>query len=165
MNDPRLPSGQGMPQPAQPLRPQPAVPIQPKPVSPGGLPKPGLPPTMPAPQPIDSEPIALIEEEAAAATAIPGGAAVPAKSKIKLGPQITSKHHDWKRQPFANGEGICRVKSFHGKYSDQGLEHMDDVINEWLDGHPGIEIKFITSTVGVFEGKIREPALVLNVWY
>lgn len=162
MNDPRLPSGQGAPQPAQPLRPQPAVPLPPRPIMPGGLPKPGLPPTMPPPPQVDSEPIALIEEESAP---VQGTPAASPKSKIKFGPQVASKHHDWKRQPFANGEGACRVKSFHGKYSDQGIEHMDDLINEWLDSHPGIEIKFVTSTVGVFEGKIREPALVLNLWY
>jgi hypothetical protein len=57
------------------------------------------------------------------------------------------------------------VKTFHGKYSDQGMEHLDDVINEWLDNHPEVEVKFVTSTVNVFEGKIREPALVLNLWY
>jgi hypothetical protein len=39
------------------------------------------------------------------------------------------------------------------------------MINEWLDDHPEIEVKFVTQTVHVFEGKIREPALVMNVWY
>ena len=57
------------------------------------------------------------------------------------------------------------MKSFHGKYSDQGLQYLDDAVNEWLDAHPDVEVKFVTSTVGVFEGKIREPALVLNLWY
>jgi hypothetical protein len=42
---------------------------------------------------------------------------------------------------------------------------MDDKINEWLDGHPEIEIKNVTSTVGLYDGKIKEPALILNVWY
>ena len=35
----------------------------------------------------------------------------------------------------------------------------------WLDAHPEVEVKFVTSTVGIFEGKMREPALILNLWY
>ena len=42
---------------------------------------------------------------------------------------------------------------------------MDDKINEWLDAHPEIEVKFVTTAVGPYEGKIKEPALVMNVWY
>jgi len=92
--------------------------------------------------------------------------AAPLKSKIKaFGPEYAKKEHAWKRTPHRDGKGAIRVKSFHGKYSDQGMEHLDDVINEWLDNHPEVEVKFVTSTVNVFEGKIREPALVLNVWY
>jgi hypothetical protein len=75
------------------------------------------------------------------------------------------RHHDWKRVPTNSGQGPVRMKSFHGKYSDQGLAYLDDAVNEWLDNHPEVEVKFVTSTVGLFEGKMREPALVLNVWY
>lgn len=89
----------------------------------------------------------------------------PPKQIIKFGPEIHHKHHDWKRKPVINGNGACRVKSFRGKYSDQGLEHLDDTINEWLDANPDVEVKFVTSTVDLFEGKTREPALVLNLWY
>lgn len=105
--------------------------------------------------PID-EPIALVDDTTA----------VSAAKKIKqIGAQWQHKQHEWKRTPHATGRGAIRVRSFHGKYSDQGLEHLDDMINEWIDEHPEVEIKFVTSTVGVFEGKIREPALVLNLWY
>lgn len=87
-------------------------------------------------------------------------------SKIKaFGVDAEKRKEDWKRKSHVHGTGVCRMRSFHGKYSDQGLAHMDDIINEWLDTHPDVEVKFVTSTVGVFEGKIREPALVLNVWY
>ena len=119
------------------------------------------------------DPIELVEDEVEPSP-MPNvvGAAGPAtaspavtKSKIKFGAEIVRREHQWKRQPHASGQGVCRVKSFHGKYSDQGLEHMDDMINEWLDAHPEVEVKFVTSTVNVFEGKIREPALVLNLWY
>ena len=45
------------------------------------------------------------------------------------------------------------------------MEYLDNAINEWLDANPDIEVKFVTPVVNVFEGKIRENALVLNVWY
>jgi hypothetical protein len=98
--------------------------------------------------------------------ALVDGAAQQTTSKIKaFGVDAERRRDDWKRKAHVGGTGVCRVRSFHGKYSDSGLAHMDDMINEWLDSHPDVEVKFITSTVGVFEGKIREPALVLNVWY
>lgn len=75
------------------------------------------------------------------------------------------RNHDWKRHTKAPGTGAVRVRTFHCKFSEQGTDFLDNQINEWLDSHPEVEIKFVTSTVGVFEGKIREPALVLNLWY
>jgi hypothetical protein len=116
------------------------------------------------PQPAADEPIAL-DEELAELDEAPKSAGNPVASKIKFGPDIGHKKHDWKRKPHVTGTGAIRVKSFHAKYSEQGVEHLDDMINEWLDDHPEIEVKFVTQTVHVFEGKIREPALVMNVWY
>ena len=116
------------------------------------------------------EPISLIEEETPAPAGAPHhapapGAPPPSKKILAFGGDVTHKKHDWKRQPFKSGTGAIRVKSFHGKYSEQGLEYLDNAINEWLDANPEIEVKFVTPTVMVFEGKIRENALVLNVWY
>jgi hypothetical protein len=45
------------------------------------------------------------------------------------------------------------------------LEYLDNAVNEWLDANPDVEVKFVTPTVMTFEGKIREAALVLNIWY
>jgi hypothetical protein len=45
------------------------------------------------------------------------------------------------------------------------MEFLDDTINVWLDAHPDIEVKFVTSTVGMYEGKFKDLALILNVWY
>jgi len=108
----------------------------------------------------DLEPISLVGEDDAPAAA-------PATSKIRaLGVGLqTPRESKYKRQPHATGHGAVRVRSFHGRMSDEGLQFLDDKINEWLDSHPEIEVKFVTSTIGQFEGKIREPALVLNVWY
>ncbi len=119
---------------------------------------PGPRPVQPArPIPVqDTSPIGLITEPAT-----PSG-----ESKIKALSSAGSVRKDqYKRTPYVNGTGVCRVRTFHGKLSDQGLEYLDNAINEWLDNHPEVEVKFVTSSVGVFEGKMREPALVLNLWY
>jgi hypothetical protein len=106
----------------------------------------------------DLDPIELIDESEAPQETT--------ARKIKaFGPESVRHDHTSKRKPNANGTGASHVRSFHGKYSDQGLEYLDHAINEWLDAHMEVEVKFVTSTVGVFEGKIREPALVLNLWY
>jgi len=122
-------------------------------------------PTMPRPtSTVADDSIALVEEEnVPVLEETPKAAVIP--SKIKFGPTTAHKQHEWKRKPVVNGTGACRLKSFHAKYSDQGVEHLDDLVNEWLDEHPEIEVKFSTTTVHVFEGKIREPAIVMNVWY
>jgi hypothetical protein len=161
MQDPRNPTGQPNVQPG--LRP--AVQAAPS-IRPPGPPQPGTRPPSPAsPLPIgqvEEEPIALVDDDVA-----PPSATEEFTKKIKaLGEAgLHKKHHDWKRKPLQTGFGAVRVRSFHGKYSDQGLQYLDDAINEWLDANPEVEVKFVTSTVGVFEGKIREPALVLNLWY
>ena len=163
---------QGTPRPAiapahpQGLRP----PVQGQPAirqpmgAPAHQPQPPRPAGAAAPRPASDDAIALVEE----LTEVEGGAisSAPAPaSKIKFGPDISHKKHEWKRKPHVTGSGACRMKSFHAKYSDQGLEHLDDAVNEWLDEHTEVEVKFVTTTVHVFEGKIREPAIVMNVWY
>jgi hypothetical protein len=67
--------------------------------------------------------------------------------------------------PTSTGTGACRVRTFHGKLSDQGLDYIDEAINQWLDDHPEIDIKFVTTNVGMFDGKFKDIALVVNVWY
>lgn len=113
------------------------------------------------------EPLSLIEDEAhaPAPAAVPHGAPPPSKKIMAFGTDVQHKKHNWKRQTTKDGKGAIRMKSFHSKYSEQGLEYLDNAINEWLDSNPDIEVKFVTPTVFTFEGKIREPALVLNIWY
>ena len=89
----------------------------------------------------------------------------PAPKKITFGAENIHRTHQWKRKPNVNGQGACRVKTFHGKCSDQGLEYLDDAVNVWLDEHPEIEVKFVQSNVGMFDGKFKDFALIVNVWY
>ena len=77
-------------------------------------------------------------------------------------------HHkdtDFKRPVSRPDEPATRCRTFHGKLTDAGLSHMDEIINEWLDSHPDLFIKSCTSTVGVFEGKSKEPHLLVTVFY
>jgi hypothetical protein len=125
-------------------------------IAPGGqrvVPTASAPPTE-----AELEPIGLVDE---------GQADGPAKTITAVG-GITStsvRKSNWRRQPNLTHTGAVRLRTFHGKLSREGLEYLDNQVNEWLDAHPDVEIKNVTSTVGTFEGKIRELALVLNIWY
>jgi hypothetical protein len=130
------------------------------------IPRPGggstINPAVHVPKPQEEDAIALVEEDDNDETA---AGAVAAPSKIRFGADIVHKKHEWKRQLKEGGAGACRVRTFHGKLSDQGLEYIDDAINVWLDDHPEIDIKFVTTNVGLFDGKFKDLALIVNVWY
>jgi hypothetical protein len=110
---------------------------------------------------VDLEPISLVDDAPTAPTQVP----LASKIKFGAGVNFAGNNQSFKRKPFTTGQGAVRVRSFHGRLSDEGLCFMDDKINEWLDQHPEIEVKFVTTNIGQFEGKIREPALVVNVWF
>ena len=184
------PAGTGAP-PAAPRRIEPPPPHAVPPL-PGGL-RQGAPP--PAP-PADNDLINLEEEDtipledgpsAPAAPAAPRLAAIgtagasvsagstaggsvqgfanPSKIKVNTG---GDKHTytKFKRQSHVSGTGACRCRSFHGRLSDDGLAFMDDKINEWLDNHPDVEVKFTNCFVGPLEGKVTgEQGLIVVLWY
>jgi hypothetical protein len=186
------PHGTAAPRPAgvQPLRP-PAAPIAP--AQPQRLPQQGnhgtgagqpLPSRIPAIPgvvhrampaiPVDGadELINLEDEDTAspAPAARPGGIAqsqISAPSKIKFA-SGGDKHAytKFKRQTQVTGHGASRIRSFHGRLSDDGLAFMDDKINEWLDNHPEIEVKLVNTIVGPLEGKVTgEQGLIVTIWY
>ena len=109
-------------------------------------------------------------------TATPGGAGGGAGengeasgSKIRtfeqrLGGGQAQGEAGWKRKARACGTGAVHVKSFHCKLTGDSLEFLDQQINDWLDAHPGCDVKNVTTTVGEWSGKLREPALIVNVW-
>jgi hypothetical protein len=75
------------------------------------------------------------------------------------------RHDDkWGRTPNQTGQGAIHVKTFHSKITEDALAYMDQTINEWLDEHPEYEVKFVSSTVGILSGKLKEPALLCQVW-
>ncbi len=73
---------------------------------------------------------------------------------------------NWKRtpQPTGTNRGAVHVKSFHCKLTGDSLEFLDNQINDWLDAHPEYEVKMVTTSVGEWTGKMKEPALIVNVW-
>ncbi len=101
-----------------------------------------------------------------AAEGTPGGAAA-APTKIRSFAQALGggRHEDnWSRSPNSNGTGAIHVKSFHCKLTGDSLEFLDQQVNEWLDAHPQYEVKFVTSAVGEWTGKLKEPNLIVMVW-
>jgi hypothetical protein len=160
-----LQRGPQVPHPPQHGQPQQRVGVPPM------IQQPRVAPGVPPARPIEDwdphrDSIALDDDEPAPAA----GNVVPS-SKIRLqGLGLSSgigagPATQFKRKTHASGTGACRVRSFHGRLSDEGLAFMDGKINEWLDGHPEIEIKTVTTTVGMYDGKIKEEALVVNIWY
>ena len=156
-------------------RPVPPVPQGHRPPPPPqGLPKVAPMPVQPVRQNRDDlEPLTLVDEIAASPVAPAGapaaapGTAAPFVSKIKSFSVAQDRAHMTKftRPTTVTGRGASRLRTFHGRLSDEGLAYLDDKVNEWLDTHPDIEVKFCTTTVGQYDGKIKEPALIVNVWY
>ena len=88
-------------------------------------------------------------------------------SKIKtFQQQLGSKRHEdeWNRTPNVTGAGAIHVKSFHCKLTGDSLAFLDQQINEWLDAHPQYEVKMVTTSIGTWTGKLKEPNLIVNVW-
>lgn len=73
-------------------------------------------------------------------------------------------HADWKRKPSKTGEGATHMRTFVCKLRLDAIEHVDDQINEWLDENPDLEVKQVTSSIGVLTGKLKEEAMFITVW-
>ena len=86
------------------------------------------------------------------------------KRKIQaFGP--TSRHEEkWNRTPNTTGQGAIHVKTFVSKLRLDAIDHLDQVINEWLDANPQYEVKLVTTSIGELVGKTREQALFMSVW-
>ena len=69
------------------------------------------------------------------------------------------------KRPFnVTGKGATRARTFHSKLNDATLALMDKAVNEWVD-ESGVEIKHVSSCIGIFEGKKPEPHVILTVLY
>ncbi len=121
--------------------------------------EPGFSPTKPAApatgvSQTDLDPLPVAESVAHA----PGAKKITAFGKAR-------RHEDrWSRTPNTTGQGAIHVCTFHSKLTVDALTYMDQMINEWLDAHPQYEVKFVSSTVGIVTGKLKEPNLICQVW-
>jgi hypothetical protein len=138
----------------QPQRPAPAQ------RPPGSAPRPPA-----APASASTVPPIEIDDPDLAPVQVAAPTGDPDRKVIRAFDAGKKRHEDqWARTPNATGTGAIHVKTFHGKLTDDALVYMDQQINEWLDAHPQYEVKFVTSTIGEYSGKTREPQLVCQVW-
>ena len=107
----------------------------------------------PAPKP--QETAVPLEEVSHGPSSAPPTAATP--------PAPAQQFH--RLPPRPDAKGASRIRIFHARMSDGAVGHLDQQVNEWLDRHPEIELKFATTTVGTWEGKHAEPNLILTVFY
>lgn len=108
--------------------------------------------------PLDDALEATSEELASHQTAhgLSGTSAMPA---IREGPT------QFQRPLNKTGTGATRCRTFHCKLSEEGVRRLDEQINEFCEMNPDVEIKFTTSTVGIWTGKHAEPNLIVTVFY
>lgn len=83
------------------------------------------------------------------------------------GSTLGGAHHEGslKRPISGPQDAATRVRTFHCKLTDAGLANLDDIINEWLDSHTEVYIKSVTSSIGTFESKKKEPHLFICLFY
>lgn len=120
-----------------------------------------IPPVHEGEKDIADEPVALIEESA---ERVAGTSLI---RSFSTGSTLAGSHDDtrYKRPLAAANLPATRVRTFHGKLTEAGVAHMDEQINDWLEEHPDIFIKNTTSSIGMFEGKTKEPHVVLTLFY
>lgn len=94
------------------------------------------------------------------------GSSIIGSSKIRAieKPLAGSGEESWTRAPTKTGRGATHVRTFHSKLNDDSLRYLDAQINEWLDHHPEYEVKFVSTSIGEFTGKIKEPHMIAMVW-
>ena len=81
------------------------------------------------------------------------------------GLSLAREESSFKRPLRKTGKGATRVRTFHTKMSDNAMHYLDGLINDWLDEHEDIEVKFSNTIVGIVEGKKAEPHLIVTIWY
>ena len=75
-----------------------------------------------------------------------------------------SEETEWVQRPNTTGTDAKHLRTFHSKLTDDALIYLDTQVNEWLDEHPEYEVKIVSTTIGTFTGKTKEPHLICQVW-
>ncbi|MBK9128129.1 MAG: hypothetical protein IPM13_10050 [Phycisphaerales bacterium] len=120
------------------------------------------------------DPIELVpEEETSTVPGLVGGVKYDTKpTAIKSfgggpgGMTAGSLHEARLKRPLdPAADTATRCRTFHCKLADAAFAHMNDQINDWVDAHEDVRIKFVTSCIGVVEGKHADPHLIVTVFY
>ena len=111
------------------------------------------------------DPISLdddISPSSPSATAIHGfsGADSLAGGGVVIDDESKYKRRLDPRSPFGT-----RCRTFHAKLSEGAVGYLNEQLNTWTDVNPDVNIKFATSTIGIFEGKHSDPHLIITVFY
>ncbi len=86
-------------------------------------------------------------------------------STATSGMTAPTERSNLKRKLQPDSPQATRCRTFHAKLTDAAFVHMNEQINDWVDAHEDIRIKFATSSVGVVEGKHPDPHLIVVVFY
>ena len=78
---------------------------------------------------------------------------------------LTPAQHKFKRHLQHQDKGAIRCRIFHAKLNDGALQFMQDQINEWIDQSPEVDVKNVSTNVGVVEGKTSQPHLIITIFY
>jgi hypothetical protein len=117
--------------------------------------------------PADEEPLSLSSEDeplglvdSPAPTAMRPGGMKTFGGGVKASDQKVSL----KRQTNADGTGATRCRVFNSKVTVAALQHMENQINEWMEGST-FEIKHVGHVIGTMEGKTAEQNMIVMVWF
>lgn len=114
-------------------------------------------------EPVEEEPIDLVDLEGGESAGTP--TQIRAFGRGARAAATELRHEEVLKRPLnVTGQGSTRTRTFHSKLNDAALALIDQAINEWID-HGGIEVKSVSSCIGIFEGKKPEPHLIISVWY
>lgn len=111
----------------------------------------------------DLEPIELDEDEDSGGTSAMSSTRIHSVSEATLGHGGAAIQFTRPLNP--NTPGASRCRTFHCRLSDGAIDFLNHQINEWLDENAEISIKFVTTTIGLFEGKHTEQNLIMTMFY
>jgi hypothetical protein len=72
---------------------------------------------------------------------------------------------EFKRSLQPQASSATRCRTFHCRISEGAVDFMNNQINEWIDTHDDITVKFSNCVIGMFEGKHTEPNIILTLFY
>lgn len=114
----------------------------------------------------DLAPIELDEEEdldPSAGTSAMSSTRIHSMSEATLGHGGAAMQY--RRALLPDSPAASRCRTFHCRLSDGAIEFLNNQINEWLDQNEDVSIKFVSSTIGLFEGKHTEQNLIMTLFY